>query len=140
MRLFAQCRDKPDSRRPLPEPLIAASHVLKNMEDDLGENGDDKVVELDEDNWPVMEHVIYFYQDSAPVKAVLSTHANTELLCATLIMANYLHLTELLEWTCAEVARQCTNKTPDEIRAHFQMSGPFTRTIEEFVRNETEYT
>ena len=53
--------------------------------------------------------------------------------------ANYLNIKTLLDLTCKTVADMIKGKTPEEIRAHFNIQNDFTPEEEEEVRRENAW-
>ncbi|XP_010477249.1 PREDICTED: SKP1-like protein 4 [Camelina sativa] len=56
-----------------------------------------------------------------------------------ILAANYLNIGGLLDLTCQAVADQMKGKTPDEMRAHFNIKNDYTKEEEEEVRNENKW-
>ncbi|XP_010459699.1 PREDICTED: SKP1-like protein 4 [Camelina sativa] len=56
-----------------------------------------------------------------------------------ILAANYLNISGLLDLTCQAVADQMKGKTPDEMRAHFNIKNDYTQEEEEEVRNENKW-
>ncbi|XP_010437611.1 PREDICTED: SKP1-like protein 11 [Camelina sativa] len=56
-----------------------------------------------------------------------------------ILAANYLNIASLLDLTCQTVADMITGKTPDQIRAHFNIVNDFTPEEEEEVRKENQW-
>ncbi|XP_010501534.2 PREDICTED: SKP1-like protein 4 [Camelina sativa] len=56
-----------------------------------------------------------------------------------ILAANYLNISGLLDLTCQAVADQMKGKTPDEMRAHFNIKNDYTPEEEEEVRNENKW-
>lgn len=62
--------------------------------------------------------------------------AAQEVLFKLLLAANYLNIRSLLQLTCAKVASLMKGKTPDQIRAVFNIRNDYTQAEEEEVRKE----
>ncbi|XP_010435879.1 PREDICTED: SKP1-like protein 11 [Camelina sativa] len=56
-----------------------------------------------------------------------------------ILAANYLNIASLLDLTCQTVADMIKGKTPDQIRAHFNIKNDFTPEEEEEVRRENQW-
>ncbi|XP_010438976.1 PREDICTED: SKP1-like protein 4 [Camelina sativa] len=56
-----------------------------------------------------------------------------------ILAANYLNISGLLDLTCKAVADQMKGKTPDEMRAHFNIKNDYSPEEEEEVRNENKW-
>ena len=56
-----------------------------------------------------------------------------------ILVANQLEIKSLLDCTCKAVAEQIKGKTPEEIRAHFNIQTDFTPEEEEEVRRENAW-
>ena len=56
-----------------------------------------------------------------------------------ILAANYLNIKSLLDLTCKTVADMIKGKTPEEIRAHFNIQNDFTPEEEEEVRRENAW-
>ena len=56
-----------------------------------------------------------------------------------ILAANYLNMKPLLDLTCLTVANMIKGKTPDEIRATFNIENDFTPEEEEEVRRENQW-
>jgi len=53
--------------------------------------------------------------------------------------ANYLNIGGLLDLTCKAVADQMRGKTPEQMRAHFNIKNDYTPEEEAEVRNENKW-
>lgn len=62
-----------------------------------------------------------------------------ELLIDVIMAANFLNVKELLELTCACVASMIKGKTPEQIRALFNIENDFTPEEEEKIREENRW-
>lgn len=72
----------------------------------------------------------------APLVVVVAhTHATT----TTTQAANFLDIKPMLDLTCKTVAKMITGKTPEEIRAQFNIQNDFTPAEEEQVRKENAW-
>ncbi|XP_010450797.1 PREDICTED: SKP1-like protein 11 [Camelina sativa] len=56
-----------------------------------------------------------------------------------ILVANYLNIPSLLDLTCQTVADMITGKTPEQIRAHFNIKNDFTPEEEAEVRRENQW-
>ncbi|XP_010432410.1 PREDICTED: SKP1-like protein 11 [Camelina sativa] len=56
-----------------------------------------------------------------------------------ILAANYLNIVSLLDLTCQTVADMIKGKTPDQIRAHFNIKNDYTPEEEEEVRRENQW-
>ena len=59
-----------------------------------------------------------------------------ETLFKLLLCANYMHISSLLELTCAKVASMLKGRSPEQIRKTFNICGDYTPEEEEEVRRE----
>ena len=62
-----------------------------------------------------------------------------EVLFEMILAANYMDIKPLLDLTCATVATMIKGKTPEEIRAHFNIVNDFTPAEEAQVREENKW-
>lgn len=62
-----------------------------------------------------------------------------EVLFDLILAANYLNIKGLLDLTCEQVANMIKGKTPEEIRAKFNIKNDYTKEEEEEVRRENQW-
>ena len=62
-----------------------------------------------------------------------------ELLIDVIMAANFLNIKDLLDLTCASVASMIKGKSPEQIRALFNIENDFTPEEEEKIREENRY-
>ncbi|CAL1405251.1 unnamed protein product [Linum trigynum] len=62
-----------------------------------------------------------------------------ETLFDLILAANYLNIKDLLDLTCQTVADMIKDRTPEEIRKHFNIPNDFTPEEEEEVRRENQW-
>eukprot|EP01064_Diplonema_japonicum_P035384 TRINITY_DN765_c0_g1_i2.p2 TRINITY_DN765_c0_g1~~TRINITY_DN765_c0_g1_i2.p2 ORF type:complete len:212 (+),score=98.17 TRINITY_DN765_c0_g1_i2:75-638(+) len=62
-----------------------------------------------------------------------------ELLIDVIMAANFLNIKDLLDLTCASVASMIKGKTPEQIRALFNIENDFTPEEEEKIREENRW-
>ena len=62
-----------------------------------------------------------------------------ELLIDVIMAANFLNIKDLLDLTCASVASMIKGKTPEQIRALFNIENDFTPEEEEKIREENRF-
>ena len=72
----------------------------------------------------------------AAAAASAPSAASQEILFKLLLAANYLNIKSLLSLTCAKVASLMKGKTPDQIRAVFNIRNDYTQAEEEEVRKK----
>ena len=60
-------------------------------------------------------------------------------LCHLIVAANYLNIAPLVDLTCKALADMVEGKTPEEIRAHFNIQNDFTPEEEEEVRRQNAW-
>jgi S-phase kinase-associated protein 1 len=136
--------------------IASMSVTIKNMLDDLGWDDDD-AIPLPSVDGAILEKVIAYceaHKDDPPPKQSTSSAPtvepsdfDTELLndidqgtlFKLILAANFLDIKSLLDLTCYHVAQMIKNKTPEEIRSHFNIKNDFTPQEEEQVRKENEW-
>jgi S-phase kinase-associated protein 1 len=64
------------------------------------------------------------------------TNTSQEVMFKTLLAANYMDIKPLLHLLCAKCASLMKGKTPDQIRATFNIRNDYTAEEEEMVRRE----
>ena len=67
------------------------------------------------------------------------TKVDNNILFELIMAANYLDIPKLLDLCCAKVATQIKGKTPEQIRARFNIKNDFTPEEEKLVRQENEW-
>ncbi|RIA99671.1 Skp1 family, dimerization domain-containing protein [Glomus cerebriforme] len=131
------------------------SVLLKNMLEDVGEN--DMAIPLPNVNGPILTKVIDYctHHRNDPVQThdddLKKTSEDIDdwdaefckvdqgTLFELILAANYLDIKPLLDLTCKTVANMIKNKSPDEIRATFNIQNDFSPEEEEQVRKENEW-
>eukprot|EP00049_Salpingoeca_infusionum_P015422 m.299696 g.299696 ORF g.299696 m.299696 type:complete len:166 (-) comp15873_c0_seq1:3643-4140(-) len=137
--------------------VIKMSVTMHNMLDDLGWEGDDPIP-IPSVEGAIMEKVIAYceaHKDDPPAKStqqgsvpvVEPSDFDMEMLgdidqgtlFKLILAANFLDIKSLLDLTCFHVASMLKNKTPEEIRALFNIKNDFTPQEEESVKKENQW-
>jgi S-phase kinase-associated protein 1 len=142
------------------------SGLIKDMLDDQGE-GDQTIIPVPNVSGRTLKYVVqymehHYNQRAEPLekplrgkiedvisewdKAFLFTdlvkdhdEKQHELLIDVIMAANFLNVKELLDLTCACVASMIKGKSPEEIRALFNIENDFTPEEEEKIREENRW-
>ena len=123
-------------------PVRVAKHssTIANMLDDVGKDGG--VVPIPNVTGRILTKVIDYCTridvGSAGVENIV-TGVDQSTLFELILAANYLDVKPLLELGCKTVADMIKGKSPDEIRATFNIKNDFTPEEEEQVRKELEW-
>ncbi|CAG8447617.1 10772_t:CDS:2 [Acaulospora colombiana] len=133
-------------------PVASRSILLKNMIEDVGET--DQSIPLPNVNEKVLEWCTHHVNDPQPTNDDDdSRRRNTEIddwdqrflnveqdmLFEIILAANYLDIKPLLDIGCKTVANMIKGKSPEEIRATFNIVNDFTPEEEEQIRKENEW-
>ncbi|KAG7337594.1 Skp1 family, dimerization domain containing protein [Nitzschia inconspicua] len=148
---------------PVPLAVATMSELIKSMKDDDEEDDDEDSkpteVPLPNVKSEVLEKVIEFCQHhleepmseiEKPLKSqnmadvVQKWYADfvdleQVLLFELILAANYMDIKPLLDLTCATVASMIKGKTPEEIRATFNITNDFSPEEEAQVREENKW-
>ena len=164
--LVLQSNDAKPVEYQVPRDAAKMSGLIKDMLDDQSE-GDQTVIPVPNVNGRTLKYVVQYMehhhnQRAEPLekplrgkiedvisewdKAFLFTdlvkdhdEKQHELLIDVIMAANFLNVKELLDLTCACVASMIKGKTPEQIRALFNIENDFTPEEEEKIREENRW-
>jgi len=142
---------------------IKMSGLIKDMLEDQGE-GEEAVIPVPNVNGRTLKYVLeyvehHFNNKAEPIEKPLKGKVDDvisewdkgflftdlvknheekqhELLIDVIMAANFLNIKDLLDLTCACVASMIKGKTPEQIRALFNIENDFTQEEEEKIREE----
>ncbi|CAI0547406.1 unnamed protein product [Linum tenue] len=129
------------------EAVAMQSQTIKHMiEDDCADNG----IPLPNVTAKILAMVIEYCNnhhgspDGAAEDGLKTWDAefvkvDQETLFDLILAANYLNIKDLLDLTCQTVADMIKDRTPEEIRKHFNIVNDFTPEEEEEVRRENQW-
>jgi len=134
------------------------SDTIKNMLNDLGDDGSNVPIVLPNTNSKILGKIIEYCNYHVNNDNIKLVKENTEKgkediipwdvdfckidqkdLFELILAANYLDIKTLLDLTCKTVANMIKGKTPEEIRQTFNIKNDFTPEEEEKVRKENEW-
>jgi S-phase kinase-associated protein 1 len=129
------------------ESVAVQSDTIRNMVEDMGEQD---AIPLPNVTGAILALVIEFctYHDAGDaartpddikVWDAAFVKVDQARLFDLILAANYLNIKSLLDLTCQTVALMIKNKTPEEIRAQFNIKNDFTPEEEEEVRRENQW-
>ncbi|KAI9887672.1 MAG: hypothetical protein M1823_000536 [Watsoniomyces obsoletus] len=135
------------------------SVLIKNMLEDIGDQGSGEPIPIPNVNEAVLNKVIEWCQhhrhdpppppeDESDARKKSSEIAewdqkfmqvDQEMLFEIILAANYLDIKALLDVGCKTVANMIKGKTPEEIRKTFNIQNDFTPEEEDQIRRENEW-
>jgi len=144
---------------PVPRGVANMSELVKSMMDDDEDEDETKEIPLPNVKAQVLRKVIEFCEHhleepmteiEKPLKSQnmadvvqqwYATFVDLEqvLLFELILAANYMDIKPLLDLTCATVASMIKGKTPEEIRATFNITNDFSPEEEAQVREENKW-
>lgn len=122
----------------VPYKIVKQSCTLKNMLEDLAGADDESPIPIPVVDGSTLEQVIKYCTDMDAWDEESFT-ANHAPLFDIILAANFLEIKPLLDLGCKTVAHLIKGKTPEEIRAIFNIENEFTPEEEEKCRKENEW-
>mmetsp|Transcript_9129 Transcript_9129/g.33490 ORF Transcript_9129/g.33490 Transcript_9129/m.33490 type:complete len:158 (-) Transcript_9129:723-1196(-) len=137
------------------EEVAFESHTVKNMIEDVDEEGSDAPIPLPNVNAKILAKVIEYCKHQVETRKESEDKAASEesiknweanfvnvdqnTLFELILAANYLNIKSLLDLTCLTVANMIKGKNPEEIRRTFHIKNDFTPEEEEEVKRENQW-
>ncbi|KAF8367460.1 hypothetical protein PRIPAC_85289 [Pristionchus pacificus] len=123
--------DSEEPSMPIPLPNVTGS-VLQLVIEWLTQHKDDPVKKKEDDGERRTDDIPQWDQDFLKDKP-------QSVLFDILLAANYLDIKGLLQTCCKTIANQIKGKTPEELRAHFNIKNDFTPEEEEQIKKENAW-
>ena len=135
------------------DAAISQSEFIKSALDDDNSAADIELRHIESD---IAERIVSYieYHSKTPAKEIKQPLVSANLadvvdefdanfadvdqdtMFKTLLAANYMHITSLLNLMCAKVASLMKDKSPEKIRETFGISNDYTKEDEEKIRND----
>ena len=132
--------DQPEGEAVIPVPNVAARtlhYVLEYME----HHHNNRAAAIEKPLRTRIEDVISDWDKQYLFTDLVKNHDEKqhETLIDVIMAANFLNVKELLDLTCACVASMIRNKTPEQIRALFNIENDFTPEEESKIKEENQW-